>query len=147
MGDHKKNPAKAIFCENDTPYLLTGDVSQAAQESFCDNEYHNFLQLMQFIPSLNYVEHVENVNDMPSGQATLLRGSILETILHHLGYIKYPRKIVLIWNMEASYGLKLFRSYFIDFMKCGIPVNNVTKISRIIFIVTTIHKFINSNGK
>ena len=37
MGGRKNTPAKDIYCKNETPSLLTGEVSQAAQDVFCKN--------------------------------------------------------------------------------------------------------------
>ena len=36
----KKTPAQDIFFENDFPSLLTEEVSQDAQDGFCNNESH-----------------------------------------------------------------------------------------------------------
>ena len=48
--------------------------------------------------------------------------------------------------MGNSYGLMPFISDFIYYVKCDIPVKDVTKINRVVGICTTLHKFINSNG-
>ena len=60
--------------------------------------------------------------------------------------VKDPRIMMLVWNMEASYGLTPFRSEFIDYVKCDIPVCVITKVNRVIGIGTTLHKFIDDNG-
>ena len=44
--------------------------------------------------------------------------------------------MVLVWDMGASYGLTLFRSDFIDYVKFDLPVKGVTKVNRAIGIVT-----------
>ena len=36
MGSRKKTPAQDIFCENEPPSLLTGEVSQDARNFFAD---------------------------------------------------------------------------------------------------------------
>ena len=79
--------------------------------------------------------------------ATLMHGSISDNGLHHSGEIKYPRNLILIWDMGASYKLIPFIIDFIDYVKCNIPVKYGTKINRFIVIGTIFHKFISSNGK
>ena len=54
---------------------------------------------------------------------------------------------MLVWNTGASYGLTKLRSDFIDYVKCDIPVKDLTKVNRAIGIGTTLHKFIESNGQ
>ena len=53
---------------------------------------------------------------------------------------------MLVWDTGASYGLTLFKSDFIDYVKCDIPVKYVNKVNRVIGIGKTLHKFIESNG-
>ena len=64
MDDHKKTPAKENYCDNKTPYLLTGDVYQAAQDSFNADESCDFLQLPQLISTIIYIDNVSNVNKL-----------------------------------------------------------------------------------
>ena len=40
-----------------------------------------------------------------------------------------------------------FKSDFIDYVECDIPVKYVTKLNRVVVIRTTLHKFIESNGR
>ena len=122
-------------------------MSQAAQDCFCDNESRDLLQMTRLLYTLNDIDHISNVKKMLFGQATLLRGSIWENYLHHSGERNYPRKLMLIWDTGASYGLMPFRSNFIDYMKCKISVKDVTIINRVIGIGNTLQKCINSNGK
>ena len=126
---------------------MNGDVSQAAQDCFCDNESRDLLQMTRLLYTLNDIDHISNVKKMLFGQATLLRGSIWENYLHHSGERNYPRKLMLIWDTVAPYGLTPFRSDFIDYLKCDIPIKDATKINRIIGIGTNLQKLINSNGK
>ena len=51
------------------------------------------------------------------------------------------QNLVLIWDTGASYGLTPFRSDFIDYVKCEIPVRDVTKVNTVVGIGTTLHKF------
>ena len=56
------------------------------------------------------------------------------------------KSIMLIWDTGASFGLTLFRSDFIHYVKADIPVKDVTKVNRVISVGATIHKFIDVNG-
>ena len=58
-----------------------------------------------------------------------------------------PHTTVLIWDTSASCVLKSFKSYFIDYVNCDITVEDVTEVITNIGIVTTIHKFVDANGK
>ena len=67
----------------------------------------------------------------------------------HLGssIYQYPCTIVIIWDNGASFGFTPFKSEFIYYVKCNIPVKYVTKVNTVIGIGTTIHKFFYANGK
>ena len=54
---------------------------------------------------------------------------------------------MLIWDTGASFGLTPFRSDFIDYVPCDIPVKDVTKVNRVVGIGTTLHKFYNTRGE
>ena len=56
------------------------------------------------------------------------------------------QNLVLIWDTGTSYGLTPFRSDFIDYVKCEIPVRDVTKVNTVVGIGTTLHKFTDING-
>ena len=58
-----------------------------------------------------------------------------------------PRTTVLIWDTGASFGLTPFKSDFIDYVKCNTPVKDVKKLNTVSGIGTTIHKFVDANGK
>ena len=52
--------------------------------------------------------------------------------------------------MGALFGLTPFQSYFIDYLKCDIPVENVTdliKVNRVVGIRTTLCKLIETIGR
>jgi hypothetical protein len=57
-----------------------------------------------------------------------------------------PKSLILIWDTGASYGLTPFRSDFVDYVACTIPVRDVTKVNTVIGIGTTLHKFTNTKG-
>ena len=58
-----------------------------------------------------------------------------------------PRTTVLILDTCASFGSKPFKIDFIDYVKCNIRVKNVSKVNTVISIGTTIHSFVDANGK
>ena len=53
----------------------------------------------------------------------------------------------LIMDTGASSSLTPFRSDFIDYVECNIPVKDVTKVNTVIGIGTAIYKFIDENGE
>ena len=118
----QEDSCSGFICKNETPSLLKGDVYQAAQDSFCDNESHDFLKRMQLVSTLNSIDHVSNIKKLLLRRASLLRGSILDHILHHSGDKKNPMTLILIWDTGSSYELTPFRSDLIDDVECDIPI-------------------------
>ncbi len=57
-----------------------------------------------------------------------------------------PKSLMLIFHMGASFGLTLFRSDFIDYVKCEIPVRDVTKVNKVVGIGTSLHEFTDIKG-
>ena len=53
--------------------------------------------------------------------------------------------MMLVWDTGSSYGLKPFRSDFIDYIECDITVKDTTKVNGVIRITTHLNKFIESN--
>ncbi len=51
-----------------------------------------------------------------------------------------PRQLILIWDMGTSFGFTPFRSDFIDYVACTIPVRDITKVNNMIGIWTRLHK-------
>ena len=52
-----------------------------------------------------------------------------------------------IWDNGTSFVLTPFKSDFVYYVKFNTPVKDVTKVNTVIVIVTTIHKFVDANGK
>jgi hypothetical protein len=57
-----------------------------------------------------------------------------------------PKLLMLIWDMGASFSLTPFRSDFIDYVACTIPVQDVTKVNNVIGIGTVLRKFTDTRG-
>ena len=55
--------------------------------------------------------------------------------------------MMLVWDMGDSYGLTPFKIDLVNYVRCDIPVKYVTKVNKFIGIVTTLHKFIKSDGQ
>ena len=58
---------------------------------------------------------------------------------------QYPRTNVIIFYNGVSFVITLFKSDFVDYVKCNIPVKDVTKVNTVIGIGTTMHKFFGAN--
>jgi hypothetical protein len=57
-----------------------------------------------------------------------------------------PKSLIFIWDTGVSCGLTPFWSNFIDYVKCEIPVRDVTKVNTVVGIGMTLHKFTDING-
>ena len=112
----------------------------------CDNESIDFLKLSQLLSQFTNLDHAANV-EVLLHRLQLLQGQMFENRVLHDCTAKDPRTMMLVWDTGASYGLTPFRSDFIDYVKCDIPVRDVTKVNRVIGIGTTLHKFIDNNGQ
>ena len=58
-----------------------------------------------------------------------------------------PDDTLLVYDLGASAGLTLFKSDFFDYVKCSIPVQDISKVNEVIGIGTTIHKFVDTKGR
>ncbi len=58
----------------------------------------------------------------------------------------YPKSLMLIWDMGASFSLTPFQSDFIDYVARTLPVWDVTKVNKVMGIGTTLHKFTDTRG-
>ena len=135
-----------IVCKNGYFPWEYESVSKTARDSFCDDENRYFLKLQILLPLFTNINHVVNVANLTQREI-LLCGQILENRVLQNIYCRYLRTTMLVWDTGDSYGLTPFRSYFIDYVKCGIPVKDVIKVNRVIGIVTTLHNFVESNGQ
>ena len=61
-------------------------------------------------------------------ESKFLRGQIFENQVLQNSDSKDIRMLMLVWDTGSSYGLKPFRSDFIDVVKCDLPVKDVTKV-------------------
>jgi hypothetical protein len=94
------------------------------------------------------VDHVKNAQSCVN-RVNTHRGTYGGTCEHCTSFstgLQDPKSLILIWDTGASYGLTPFRSDFIDYVKCEIPVRDVTKVNTVVGIGTTLHKFTDING-
>ncbi len=96
-----------------------------------------FLQLPRLLSQFRSIDHEKNISSCIARVAALWG-----TFENHSvgGATKDPRTLILIWDTGTSFRLTPFCSDFIDDV-------DVTKVSKVIGIGTTIHKFMDINGK
>jgi hypothetical protein len=119
-----------------------GGVSSSILDGFLRSNVH-FLQLPRLLSQFRSVDHEKNISSCIA-QVAALRGTFENCSVS--GGPKDPCTLILIWNTGASFGLMPFRSDFIDYVECDIPVRDVTKVNRVVGIGNTIHKFMDTNG-
>jgi hypothetical protein len=94
------------------------------------------------------MDHEKNVQSCVA-RINMMHGSYGETYegqCPHMDDPVDPKTTMLIWDTGASFGLTPFWSDFIDYVKCEIPVWDVTKVNKVIGIGTTVHKFTDVKG-
>ena len=104
----------------------------------------DYLQLPRLLSKFKSIDHEKNISSCIARVAAL-RGTFENRPVGG-GHLD-PRSVILIWDTGASYGLTPFRSDFIDYVECDIPVRDVTKVNKVIGIGTTLHKFTDTDGK
>ncbi len=104
----------------------------------------DYLQLSRLLSKFKSIDHEKNISSCIARVAAL-RGTFENRNVG--GGNLDPRSVILIWDTGASYGLTPFRSDFIDYVECDIPVRDVTKVNKVIGIGTTLHKFTDTDGK
>ena len=108
----------------------------------------DFLQLYRLLSTFSTVDHVKNAQSCVD-RVNAHRGTYGGTYENRISFstgLQDPKSLILIWDTGTSYGLTPFRSDFIDYVKCKIPVRDVTKVNTVIGIGTTLHKFTDING-
>ncbi len=105
---------------------------------------HNNLQLPRLLSKFKYIDHKKNISSCIAQVATLW--GMFENLPVGGGKLD-PCSLILIWDKGKSYGLTPFCSDFINYMECDIPVWDVTKVNKVIGIGTTLHKFMDTDGK
>jgi hypothetical protein len=120
------------------PYV---GISTPTLEGFCDG-HKDFLQLYRLLSTFSTVDHVKNAQSCVNRVNALCGtyGGTYEKRSCFSPGLLDPKSLILIWDTGTSYGLIPFRSDFIDYVKCEIPVRDVTKVNTVVGIGTTLHK-------
>jgi methylglyoxal synthase len=119
------------------PYV---GLSKPTLDEFCDG-HKDFLQLYRLMSTFSTVDHVKNAQSCVN-RVNTLRGTFGGTFENQSSFSTGsldPKSLIFIWDTGASYGLTSFRSDFIDYVKCAIPVRDVTKVNAVVGIGTTLH--------
>jgi hypothetical protein len=119
-----------------------GGLCQSTLVSFLGHD-RDYLQLPRLLSQFQSVDHEKNISSRIARIAAL-RGTFENRPA--VGADLDPRSIILIWDTGASFGLTPFRSDFINYVECEIPVRDVTKVNKVIGIGTTLHKFTDTDG-
>ncbi len=86
------------------------------------------------------MDHVKNAQSCVNHVNTL-RGTYGGTYDNQSSFstgLQDPKSLILIWDVGASHGLTPFWSDFIDYVKCELPVRDVTKVNTVEGIGTTL---------
>jgi hypothetical protein len=118
-------------------------------DDFCDGS-KDFLKLSRLLSRFHSVDHSKIAQECLDC-IHVTRGTFGGTYGNensgpHIDVSLDPRQLMLIWDMGASFGLTPFRSDFIDYVVCTIPVQDITKVNNVIGIWTTPHKFTDTKG-
>ena len=128
------------------PYV---DLLTSTIDGFCDRS-KDFLNLSQLLSKFHSVDHSKNAQECLNC-VHAIRGTYGgtyedENSSPHMDVPLDPKTLMSIWDTGASFGLTPFRSDFIEYVVCAIPVRDVTKVNTVIGIGTTLHKFTDTKG-
>ena len=121
------------------PYV---GLTRSTLDNFCDGT-KDFLKLSWLFSTSHCIDHSVNAQ-VCVNRLNALRGTYGGTYgqkndAPHIDIPLDPKSLILIWDTGASYGLTPFRSDFIDYVECTIPVRDVTKVNTVIGIGTTLY--------
>ena len=145
---HKRRQILQEFFVNpsiDPSFHVKNEVPDYTLASFCDGS-QDFLSLSRLMSKFTDMDHVQNVEKLCQILAVLSDHS-LENKSYNAHRKKDPKPLMLIWDSGASFGLTPFRSDLINYAEADIRVKDVTKINRVIWIGTILHKFQNDQGQ
>ena len=105
---------------------VMSELKSSTLQGFCAVD-HDFLRLPQLLKTFcNHEYHVSQIK-LALDQVALLCGFFE---MHHSASDRLdPKTLMLIWDTGASAGLTPFRSDFIDYVKCEIDVQDITKVN------------------
>ena len=125
------------------------ELNQSTLNGFCDGS-KDFLKLSRLLSHKHSIDHSQNAQECLS-RVHAIRGTFGDTYGKEdsgplIDVPLDPKQLMLIWDTGASFGLTPFRSDFIDYVACTIPVRDVTRVNNVIGIGTTLHKFSDTKG-
>ena len=125
----------------DGKFVLRESLPLESVEHFCDGS-RDFLQIPRLLRNQkNLISEAKQV----VARATVLRSVMESSPFYRVSHNR--RSMPLVWDTGASFGLTPYRSDFMDYVECNIPVKDVSKTNTVIGIGTTLHKFIDTNGQ
>ena len=141
---HKRRMLHRYLTPSSTGHFSLPKLSDETMNKFCHDENRDFLQLLSTLKCFDNSDLVGNAQQVVSRQNAVR--SMLESSPNQ-NIPASSKEMVLAWDTGASYGLTPFRSDFVDYVKCNIPVNDVTKVNTVIGIGTTLHRFVDENNQ
>ena len=97
-------------------------------------------KLKEFLSNNQHATHANHINTCMV-QANLLCGRLGSSTSQD------PCTAVFILDIGVSFGFTPFKINFIDYVKCNIPVKDVTEVKTVIGIGKKIHKFVDAKVK
>ena len=126
-------------------FKVDAGISDDVFSEFC--EHVDFLSLPRLLKGLTPEDHEANARKAIAKMNLLSLEARGGRFAKNCGCDSNSvRSTPLIWDTGASYGLTPFRSDFIDYQECDIPVKDITKVNRVIGIGTVMYRFIATNG-
>ena len=125
-----------------SPFELKNVIPDDKLSRFC--EQSNFLSPMRLLRELKNSDHVANITTTIARMNILLCNTSANSkrALQQCAVKSTP----LVYDTGASHGLTPFRSDFIDYQECDIPVKDISKVNRVRGIGTGMYKFVATNG-
>ena len=141
---HKRIMLRRYLTPSSTGHFSLPKLSDETMNKFCCDENRDFLQLLRTLKCFDNSDLVGNAQQAVSRQNAVR--SMLESSPNQ-NIPASSKEMVLAWDTGASYGLTPFRSDFVDYVECNIPVKDVTKVNTVIGIGTTLHRFVDENNQ
>ena len=110
------------------------EVPEGAIEEFCSKG--DFLSLPRLLKTFG-----QKVDHEANARQAIKRANMFSASANQVG-----NQPPLVYDTGASYGLTPFRSDFIDYQPCDIPVKDISKVNRVRGIGTVLYKFTATNG-
>jgi len=125
-----------------SPFNLKNTIPDDKLSRFCKQV--DFLSPMRLLRELKNSDHVANVTKAIARMNILLCNTRTKPkrALQQCAVKSTP----LVYDTCASHGLTPFRSDFVDYQECDIPVKDISKVNQVRCIGTMMYKFVAING-